>query len=81
MIAEMKADNAQQWICTKYGVTILAADPAAFCARRYAAANHKDAERISFSRCHICTRGATAFKRAKRKGMVMPENRIASSRS
>ncbi len=80
MITKTRADDAQMWQCTKYGVMMSAAYAATFCARRYAAANHKDAARISFSRCRLCTRGATAYRLAKRKGIDMPDNRVSSYR-
>lgn len=65
--------SAHMWHCTKYGVAMSAAYAAAFCARRFAAANHKDAARISFSRCRVCSRGAKEHKRAMRKGIDMPD--------
>lgn len=77
MITKTGADVAHMWLCTKYGVTMSAAYAAAFCARRFAAANHKNAARISFSRCRVCTRGATEYKLAKRKGIDMPDIRIS----
>lgn len=64
MITKNKADIKQMWLCTEYGVTMSAAYAAAFCARRFAAANHKDAARISFSRCRTCARGSTEYELA-----------------
>jgi hypothetical protein len=43
-----------------------AACTAAFCARRFAAANHKDAARISFSRCRTCARGSAEYEITER---------------
>jgi hypothetical protein len=80
MSIKNEADSAQMWRCTKYGVAMLAAYAAAFCARRFAAANQKDAARISFGRCRECSRGAAAYKLARRKGTDMPDNRMTSSR-
>jgi hypothetical protein len=64
MITKNIADTMQMWLCTEYGVTMSAAYSAAFCARRFAAANHKDSARISFSRCRTCARGSTEYKLA-----------------
>jgi len=68
MIIEIKTDNDGMWVCTKYGVTMPANNAATFCARRFAAANHKDAYSISFGRCRTCLRGAAEYKLAKRRG-------------
>jgi hypothetical protein len=62
MTTKIEADRAQMWLCTEYGVTMSAACAAAFCARRFAAANHKDAARISFSHCRTCARGSTEYE-------------------
>lgn|ERR1700690_143896 len=67
MTTKYIADTKQMWLCTEYGVTMSAAYSAAFCARRFAAANHKDAARISFSRCRTCARGSTEYKLAGEK--------------
>jgi hypothetical protein len=80
MITKQGTGIAQKWYCAKYGVTMSAAYADAFCARRFEAANDKDAARISFSRCHMCSRGATAYKIAKRKGKNMPDMIKSSSR-
>ncbi len=79
MITKTDEDIAKTWLCTKYGVTMSAAYVAAFCARRFAAANHKDAARISFSRCRTCARGATEYKLAKRKGVVISDKKVSAS--
>jgi hypothetical protein len=71
MITKTEADIAQMWLCTEYGVTMSAAYAAAFCARRFAAANHKDAARISFSRCRMCARGSYEYELAERKKYVV----------
>ncbi len=76
MITKTEADITQMWLCTKYGVAMSAVYAAAFCARRFAAANQKDAARISFSLCRTCTRGAIEYKLAKRKGTVMFEKKV-----
>jgi hypothetical protein len=80
MITLMETDKTEMWNCWKYGVTMLAATAAAFCARRFAAANREDAARISFSRCRSCTRGAMEYKHAKRKGIDMTYIRKSSWR-
>lgn len=61
MITENKEHMNQMWLCTEYGVTMSAAYASAFCARRFAAANHKDAARISFSHCRTCARGSNEY--------------------
>ena len=79
MIVLTETDNTEMWICWKYGVAMLAAHAAAFCARRFAAANRKDAAGIMFNRCRWCTRGAAEYKLAKRKGIDMLGNRESKS--
>lgn len=79
MITEIKTGSVDMWLCTKYGLTMLSAHAAAFCARRYAAANHKDALRISFSHCRRCIRGATKYKLARRKGVDVFGSQKAST--
>jgi len=71
MILPMETEKKEMWNCWKYGVTMPAATAAAFCARRFAAANSEDTARISFSRCRSCTRGAAEYKLVKRKGIDM----------
>lgn len=66
MITKHPTDGDQMWLCAKYGVTMSAACSAAFCARRFAAANHKDAARISFSRCRTCARGSAEYELAEK---------------
>ncbi len=66
MISKNQADVNQMWLCTAYGVSMSATCAAAFCARRFAAANHKDAARISFSRCRTCSRGSAEYELAER---------------
>ena len=76
----MEIDKMEMWNCWKYGVTMLAGTAAAFCARRFAAAHREDAARISFSRCRSCTRGASEYKLAKRKGIVLTYTKKSSWR-
>jgi len=66
-MTEKKINNTM-WICEKYGTSMLESHADDFCARRYAAAHHRDASRIMFSHCLGCIRGAKKFKRAKRTG-------------
>lgn len=75
MMAEITTDKNGMWLCTKYGVTMPVNNAAAFCARRFAAANSKDASGISFGHCRICIRGEREYKLAKRRGDDRPCNR------
>ena len=73
MLDEMQ--NNTMWTCTKYGTSMLASHAGNFCARRYAAANHKDSSRISFSHCRGCIRGAAKYKLARRYIQNAPVNK------
>ena len=80
MIAPIETDNLPRWTCQAYGVTMLTANAAAFCARRFAAANGKDGdERFALSHCRTCARGASEYELVIRKGEGIREKTKSSS--
>ncbi len=73
-------DTLTRWTCEKYGVSMLAAHAADFCARRFAAANRKgDVAVVGFSHCRTCPRGAALYKVAgPRRGRILSRKSISA---
>ncbi len=83
----IETDRIAMWMCRKYGVKMMAAHAAVFCARRFAAANGKDGiEAAFFEHCRTCARGAAAYDlngstgrrpadRDRTSGRKRPDNR------
>jgi hypothetical protein len=66
----MIMNNVKMWACKKYRVAIMAKNAAAFCARRFAAANYSNGTAsVGFGHCRTCAWGAIHFELGKNKGI------------